>query len=79
MSKTPISSINTTLWNILNRTLTFVMSLYFTVCLIGTLTYETDGITPRNTSEQVAYLIMLICAMFLLTDLLIDNEGAERT
>ena len=68
---------NTIIRNVLYRTVTFFMSLYFTICLIGTITYETDGITPRNTSEQVAYLIMLICAMFLLTDLLIDDKETK--
>lgn len=68
---------NTIIRNVLYRTVTFVMSLYFTICLIGTITYETDGITPRSTSEQVAYLIMLICAMFLLTDLLIDDKETK--
>jgi hypothetical protein len=72
-----ITNRNAIIRDILYRTVTFVMSLYFTICLIRTITYETDGITPRNTSEQVAYLIMFICAMFLLTDLLIDDEETD--
>lgn len=72
-----ITNRNAIIRDILYRTVTFVMSLYFTVYLIGTLTYEIDGITPRSIGDQVACLIMFICVTFLLTNLLINDKKID--
>lgn len=67
----------TILWGILFRTLTSIMSVYFTISMIMNLAYKPDG-SPRLVITQMAYCIIFFCVTFLLTKLLINDRGIEE-
>ena len=59
------------LWNFLFRTLTFVMSIGLTAQFYYNLMCD------QPTSKAFAYIMMFVCAVILLSDLLIDDEETD--
>ena len=59
------------LWNILFRTLTFVMSIELTVQWYYNFMHE------QFVTEAFAYTLPFICVIVLLSDLLVDDEEID--
>ena len=66
-----ITNRNTIIWDILFRTLIFILGLRFTILIYFSFFEDIPFI------EGISYTILFFCAIFLLTKLLIDDKETK--